>query len=152
MNYNEVMKEVERKLATMTEKEKAKWIQNIARVTQKHERIKFLDSLNDKQDYKTVIYDKDELEVWFGKVKDGEIYFECSGYEEHGESYWKREYVYAYYDVFEIGKNFTRAFQVAEDLLFQKKYKDASILYNNLFHMSFYVLDRDIEEWNELGL
>lgn len=152
MNYNEFMKAVDKTLSIMSEMEKTEWIHNMARITKEHERIAFLNSLNEKQDYYPVIYEKNWIKEWCRKVENEEIYFECSGYEEYGESYWDRDYMYDYYDIFEIGKDLLRAFQVAEDLLFQKEYEQASILYDCLCSLSFSVLDRDTEEWNELEL
>lgn len=46
MNYNEFIKAVDEKLATMDEREKEKWIHNLARTIQEDERCKFLNSLN----------------------------------------------------------------------------------------------------------
>lgn len=152
MNYNEFINAVEEKLSVMSEKYKTKWIYNKARTAKEHERIKFLNSLNYKQDYRPFIYEKDKIEEWCRKVEVGEIYFECNGYEEYGENYWDGDYVYDYYDVFGIINDLNKAFKVAEDLLFQKKHKESSILNNRLLNMSFYTLDRDTEEWNELDL
>lgn len=152
MNYNEFMKSVDKKLSVMSETEKTKWIHNMARTTKEHGRIVFLNSLNGKQDYCSVVYEKKEIEEWCRKIENEEIYFECIGYEEYGESYWDSDYVYDYYDTFEIGKDLLKAFQVAEDLLFQKEYEQASVLYDCLCSMSFPVLDRYTEEWNELEL
>lgn len=55
MNYNEFMKAVDKKLSVMSEMEKAKWIHNMARTTKEHERIEFLNSLDEKQNYDLVI-------------------------------------------------------------------------------------------------
>lgn len=60
--------------------------------------------------------------------------------------------MYDYYDVFGIRNDLNKAFKVAEDLLFQKEYKESSILNGRLLNMSFYILDRDTEEWDELDL
>lgn len=124
----------------------------MARTAKEHERIVFLNSLNEKQDYCLIIYEKKGIEEWCKKVENQGIYFECSGYEEYGERYWNSDYTYDYYDIFEIGKDLSRAFQVAEDLLFQKEYQQASELYDCLCKLSFSTLDRDTEEWNELEL
>jgi hypothetical protein len=110
MNYNEFMKAVDKKLSVMSETEKAKWIHDRARTTKEHERIKFINSLDEKQNNNLVISEKKWIEEWCRKVENEEIYFECSGYEEYGESYWDSD------DIFEIGKDLLRAFQVAEDL------------------------------------
>lgn len=95
---------------------------------------------------------KKEIEDWCRKIEEQEIYFECSGYEEYGESYWDSDYSYEYSDVFGIGKELSRAFQAAEDLLFQKDYQQSSELYDWLCSMPFPALDSDTEEWNELEL
>ncbi|PWA07901.1 hypothetical protein DCC39_15990 [Pueribacillus theae] len=151
MNYNEFMRAVDKKLSTMSEMEKTEWIHNLARTKKEHERISFLNSLDEKQGY-PAIADRKWIEDWCNKVENEEIYFECRGYEEYGESYWDSDYIYDYYDSFEIGKDLSTAFQVAEDLLFQKDYKQASELYDRLCRMTFNVLDTDTEEWDELGL
>ena len=41
---------------------------------------------------------------------------------------------------------------MAENLLFQRKYKEASVLYNLLLNLSFSALDIDAEEWSEMGI
>lgn len=152
MNYNEFMKSVDEKLATMSEKEKTKWIYNIARAVNEHDRSKFLNSLDEKREYRPAIYDKDELEEWCKKIEAGKIYFECNGYEEYGQDYWDNDFVYEYYDPFEIENKLSSTFKVAEDLLFQKEYKEASDLYELLLNMPFSVLDIDTEEWSEMGI
>lgn len=101
----------------------------MARTTNVNQRIIFLNSLTKKQDYCPDISIKKEikeLEDWCRKIEDAETYFECSGYEEYGESYWDSDYTYEYSDIFEIGKELSRAFQIAEDLLFQKEYQQAA--------------------------
>ncbi len=152
MNYNEFMNAVEKELSIMPEDDKIKWIYNKARTAKEHERIKFLNSLNHKQDYKQFIYEKDKIEEWCRKVEEGEVYFECSGYEEYGENYWDRDYVYDYYDSFGITNDLNKVLKVAEELLFQKEYKESSILNGRILNISFYTLDRDTEEWNDLDL
>ncbi|MEN8906227.1 MAG: hypothetical protein ABF289_09755 [Clostridiales bacterium] len=153
MNYNEFMKIVNNKLLIMTDIDKTKWIQNIARTTNKNERIKFLNSLSENKDIE--ISKKNEIqkiEKWCEKIESGEIYFECVGYEEYGESYWDRDYTYEYTDTFNIGETISRSFQVAEDVLFQKEYKEAAKLYELLFNLNFSVLENDIEEWRNIEL
>lgn len=152
MNYNEFMKSVDEKLATMSEKEKTKWIYNIARAVNEHDRSRFLNSIDGKKEYRLAIYDKDELEEWCKKIEAGKIYFECNGYEEYGQDYWDNDFVYEYYDPFEIENKLSSTFKVAEDLLFQKEYKQASDLYELLLNMHFSVLDIDTEEWSEMGI
>lgn len=95
---------------------------------------------------------KKEIEDWCRKVENEEIYFECSGYKVYGDSYWDSDYSYEYFDIFDIGKDLSRAFKVAEDLLYQKEYEQGSELYDSLCSMPFLTLDRDTDEWNELEL
>lgn len=151
MNYKEYMKSVEERLSIMTEEEKTKWIYNKARTAKEHERNMILNSLDEKQEFNPIIYEKDKIEKWCEKVEEGDIYFECSGYEEYSEYYyWQDNYVYNYYDPFGIVDDLYKAFQVAEDLLFQKEYKESWMLSNRLLNLSFFVSDRDTGEWNEL--
>lgn len=152
MNYKEFLKVVDEKLSTMSETKKNQWIHNLARTIKENERIAFLNSLQEKQVYCPVTSVKKEVEDWCRKIEEQEIYFECSGYEEYGESYWDSDYLYEYSDVFGIGKELSRAFQVAEDLLFQQEYQQASELYDWLCSMPFPTLDNDTGEWNELEL
>jgi len=152
VNYNEFLKAVDEKLTIMSETKKSQWIHNMARITKENERIAFLNSLQEKQDYCSVTSLKKEIEDWCIKIEEQEIYFECSGYEEYGGNYWDSDYSYEYSDVFGIGKELSRAFQIAEDLLFQKEYRQASELYDRLCSMPFPALDSDMEEWNELEL
>ncbi|MCK9268629.1 MAG: hypothetical protein M0P14_07950, partial [Alkaliphilus sp.] len=152
MNYNEFMKTIDKKLSAMSEQEKTIWIRNMARTTREHKRIEFLDSLDEKQKYSQIVYEKDGIEEWCEKIEDGEIYFECKGYEVYGENYWDNDYEYDYYDIFQINENLSKAYDVAKSLLFQKEYNEALLLYNRLLDLQFFVIDRDIEEYNEMEL
>lgn len=151
MNYNEFIKAVDEKLATMPESEKKKWIHNLARTIQEDERCKFLNSLNGENNSGEIIHDINEIQEWCEKIQNGDIYFECSYCEVYGENYW-REDSYEYYDTYEIGKRLTSAFQVAEDLLYQKEYEKALVLYSLLIGMIFQAYDSDSEETMELGI
>jgi len=152
VNYNEFLKAVDEKLSIMTETEKNQWIHNMARTTKEHKRTAFLESLLEEQACCPDNYIKKEIEDWCRKIEEQEIYFECSGYEEYGESYWDSDYSYEYSDAFGIGKELSRAFQATEDLLFQKEYKQASELYEKLCNMSFAAIDCDTGESQELEL
>ena len=149
MDYKEYMKTVEQKLSHMTEEEKTKWIYNKARTAKEHEIKEILNSLDGNPEYDPINYEKDKIKQWREKIEEGEIYFECSGYEEYGDSYWDSEYVYDYYDPFGIIDELYKAFQMAENLLLQKQYKDSRKLSECLLNMSFFVSDRDTEDWNE---
>ncbi len=151
MNYNEFIKAVDEKLASMPESEKEKWIHNLARTIQEDERCKFLNSLNAENNNGEIIHDIKEIQEWCEKIQNGDIHFECSYSEVYGENYW-RDDSYEYYDTYEIGKKLTSAFQVTEDLLYQKEYEKASVLYNLLLDMVFQAYDSDSEETMELGL
>ena len=149
MKYNDFMKAVEEKLSTMSEEEKTKWIYNKARIAKENERSKILNSLDDKIDYNPIIYEKDKIEQWCKKIEEGEIYFDCSGHEEYSEGYWDSDYVYDYYDPFEIIDGLYDAFLLVENLLFQKQYKESQKLNNRLLNMVFIVSDRDTGDCNE---
>ncbi|RQD67627.1 MAG: hypothetical protein D5S00_10070 [Tindallia sp. MSAO_Bac2] len=157
MNYNEFMKAVDKQLSAMSETEKTEWIHNVARTTDINQRDAFLDSLTKEQEYLPAVSvsiekEVEELEDWFRKVEEAEIYFECSGYEEYGEDYWDREYTYEYADIFEIGMTFERAFSIAEILLLNKKYQQAAVLYDLLCSVHFQAIDSDIGECSELEM
>lgn len=151
MNYNEFIKAVDEKLATMPESEKEKYIHNLARTIQEDERCKFLNSLNGENNSGEIIHDINEIQEWCEKIQNGDIYFECSYCEVYGENYW-RDDSYEYYDTYEIGKKLTSAFQVAEDLLYQKEYEKALGLYDLLIDMIFQAYDSDSEETMELEI
>ena len=105
MNYNEFIKAVDEKLSTMSEVDKSNWIHNIARTTDKSERIKFLNSLSENQDMDVSMKNEiKKIEEQCKKIESEEIYFECVGYEEYGENYWDRDYTYEYTDSYNIGK------------------------------------------------
>jgi hypothetical protein len=151
MNYNEFIKSVDVKLATMSDSEKEKWIHNLARTIQEDERCKFLNSLNGDNNCGEIIHDIKEIQEWCKKIQNGDIYFKCSYCEVYGENYW-RDDSYEYYDTYEIGKKLTSAFQVAEDLLYQKEYEKALGLYDLFIDMEFQAYDSDSEETMELGI
>ncbi len=150
MNYNEFMKAVEEKLSNMSEEERTKWIYNKARTAKENQRNEILNSLDKKSDNDPTIYEKHKIEQWCEKIEEGEIYFECSGYEVYGESYWDSDYEYDYYDPFGIIDELYKAFQVAEDLMHQREYKESQKLNNRLLNMPYFVSDRDTGDWNEL--
>jgi hypothetical protein len=151
MNYNEFIKEVDEKLSTMSESEKEKWIHNLARTIKENERCKFLNSLNGENNSGESIHDINEIQEWCKNIQNGDIYFECSYCELYDENYW-RDDSYEYYDTYEIGKKLISAFQVAEDLLYQKKYEKALGLYDLLINMIFQAYDSDSEETMELEI
>ncbi len=150
MNHKEFMKAVEEKLSKMSEEEKTKWIYNKARTAKENQRNEILNSLDKEPDYDPTIYEKHKIEQWCEKVEEGKIYFECSGYEVYGESYWDSDYEYDYYDTFGIIDELYKVFQVAEDLMHQRKYKESQKLNDRLLNMPYFVLDRDTGDWNEL--
>lgn len=150
MKYKDYMKAVEEKLSIMTGEDKSNWIYNKVRTAKEHERIKIINSLDMKLDFNLIIYEKDEMENWCKKVEEGDIYFECSGYEEYGDSYWDSDYVYDYYDPFGIKDELYQAFQIAEDLLLRREYEESQILNNRLLNLTFFVSDRNTGDWNEL--
>ena len=150
MNYNEFMKAVEEKLSNMSEEEKTKWIYNKARTTKETQRKELLNSLDKEPDYDPTIYEKHKIEQWCKKVEEGEIYFECSGYEVYSETYWDSDYEYDYYDPFKIIDSINDIFRISGDLLFQKQYIESQKLNNRLLNMSFLVSDRDTGDWSEL--
>lgn len=145
------MKAVEEKLSNMSEEEKTKWIYNKARTAKENQRNEILNSLDKEPDYDPTIYEKNKIEQWCEKVEEGEIYFECSGYEVYGESYWDSDYEYDYYDPFGIVDELYKAFQVAEDLMHQREYKESQKLNDRLLNMSYFVSDKDTGDWNELN-
>lgn len=152
MNYNEFIKAVDGKLDTMSNSEKGKWMHNLARSIKEHERKTFLDSLNGENNYvKTILHDIKGIKDWCEKIQDGDVNFECSYREEYGDNYWE-DYSYEYFDTHEIGIKLTKAFQTAEDLLYQKEYEQASELYNLLIGLRFQAYDNDAEETNELEI
>ncbi|WP_411680054.1 hypothetical protein [Clostridium thailandense] len=151
MNYNEFIKAVDEKLSTMSESEKEKWIHNLARTIQEDERCKFLNSLNGENNSVEIIQDIKEIQEWCEKIQNGDIYFECSYSEVYGENYW-RDDSYEYRDTYEIGKKLTSAFQIAEDLLYQKEYEKAFDIYQLLIDMVFQAYDSDSEETMDLGI
>ncbi len=93
-----------------------------------------------------------EIEEWCEKVENQDIHIECQSYEEYGESYWDRDWSYEYFDVFGMGNELSKAFQVAENLLSHKQYEQSLELYERLCCMSFMAMDNDAEEMFELDL
>lgn len=73
MNYNEFIKEVDEKVAIMTEREKEKWIHNLARIIKEDERDKFLDSLNDGNSPAKIVHNIKEIQDWCEKIQNGDI-------------------------------------------------------------------------------
>lgn len=149
MKYNDFIKAVKEKLSTMSEEDKTKWIYNNARIAKENERCKILNSLEGRIDYNPIIYEKDKIKEWCKKIEEGEIYFECSGYEDYSQGYWTSDYVYDYYDPFGIVKDLYNSFKMAEDRLYQKQYQESKGLNNLLLNLIFIVSDKDTGHCNE---
>lgn len=152
MNYKEFMEIVNKKLTSMSDSEKDSWIYNLARVTKEDKRIAFLNFTIDQPGEHLITPDVEWIGAFCEDIESGEIYFECTGYEVYGENYWDSDFKYDYFDEFKIGNDLLRAFQQAEELLYQKNYIQAAKLYESLCMMVFQTNERDAGEWDELEL
>lgn len=114
------MEIINQKLTSISDHEKNDWIYNLARVTEDNKRIAFLDSIIERLEVHPSTVDMDWIEVWRKNIESGKVYFECSGYEVYGESYWDSDFEYDYFDEFEITNDLLKAFQFAGELLYRK--------------------------------
>lgn len=69
---------------------------------------------------------------WCEEINEAELTLSCSGYEKYGESYWDSDWVYEYEDNCGIGKQIEAFYQLAEQCVYDKDYKTASIMYDEL--------------------
>ncbi|MCG5103206.1 hypothetical protein [Oceanobacillus alkalisoli] len=146
------MEIINKKLTSMSDSEKDNWIFNLARVTKEDKRNAFLSPIMNQSDQHLITADLEWIEALCEDIESGKVYFECTSYEVYGESYWDRDFKYDYFDEFRIGDDLLRAFQLTEELLYQKDYIQASKFYEMLCMMVFQINDGDTEEWEELEL
>lgn len=152
MNYKEFLNKIDKKLLEMSEKEKTALIHEFARITKEENRKAFLEIIENKNKNETKDYENqlNDMYSWFSKINNKEIYFECTG-DEIYDDYWHGEWVYEYSDKFKIGSKIENSLQIAENLLYQKNYKEAYKLYNTICMTLYSAIDIDCEETNELN-
>ncbi|WP_440897417.1 hypothetical protein ACS127_05450 [Amphibacillus sp. Q70] len=142
MNYRDFMKQVDEQLSNMSDEEKDNWIRDIARTTREKKRQFFLHSLMNKEKYVSILPDDtiNEIGAWCEKIENQDIYIECTGYETYEAGYYG-EWVDEYEDVFGIGEELSKAFQIARDLLYLKQYKQSQALFERLCSLEFQAVD-----------
>ena len=149
MNYKEFLNKVDNKLLEMSEKEKTALIHEFARITKEENRKAFLEIIENKVETKSYENQLNDIYSWFTKINNKEIYFECTGDEIYND-HWHGQWVYEYSDKFKIGSKIENSLQIAENLLYQKNYKEAYKLYNTICMTLYSAIDIDCEETNEL--
>lgn len=149
MNYKEFIEKVDKRLSDMSEDEKAKLIHNFARVTKQEDRKKFFEFMQSNYVDEKYEVEIKEINEWCQKIKDRKVYFECTGDEVYND-YYHGQWVYEYVDEYKIGETIENILQIAEKLVYQKKYKQAYELYETICMMSYSALDTDCEEFSEL--
>ena len=132
MDFKLFMDSVEQNLSQMkTEEELRSWIRNYARSIPEEERGSFLEQMQTRKSrsHQEILQ---ELTDWCEKIEEGEITLSCSGYEEYGRSWWDRDWITEYEDPMEIGPQLKRYYEEAEQAVYDRDYKSASLMYWNL--------------------
>ncbi|WP_130860657.1 hypothetical protein [Gracilibacillus phocaeensis] len=154
MNYRDFMDRIDQHLTEMSEQEKNEWILHVARTTKESQRGAFLDlfTTNEiKADYPSLSRIK-EIETWRDEVESQDIYLECSSYQIYDGDFWSDDWEYEYEDTFGMIEELEDAFQLANDLMFQKKYTESYTLFERLCSLSFAVIEEETGESFELTL
>lgn len=150
MNYKEFLDKIDKKLIEMSEKEKTALIHEFARITKEENREAFLEIIENKNETKNYENQLNDIYSWFSKINNKEIYFECT-VDEIYDDHWHGQWVYEYKDKFKIGSKIEHSLQIAENLLYQKNYKESYKLYNTICMTLYSAIDIYCEETNELN-
>lgn len=153
MEFKIFMKTVEQEIAKFkSESEIKEWLANYARTIPEKERESFLTHFQKRKErthnelLKTVT-------DWCQKIDNEEITLSYSEYESYGEGYWDRDWVTEYEDPAGIGKQLERFYDLAEQCVYDRDYKTASLIYWNLGTLQ--VAAESDEDWGdsvELGI
>lgn len=152
MNLKEYLKEVEECLFDMSETNKNKFILHQARILKESQREKFLDGLKNKEekvDYKQEIAD---FEQWIDQIREGDIFFVGEYEWDTGGNYGEPDEFMTYGDPQGISTTISSALKVATNLLYQKDYDEALIIYDRLLSSDFLMKNEEQEEYELFSL
>ncbi len=146
MDFKAYMHQVEKQILCMGEKDLKKWAINQARMVNKKDRNNFLNSFKEiDMDYKSQV---EGIVESCRKISEGELKLECS-YCETGEYdyyYHDAEYEYVYRDPNGIVEMMQKGFETAENMLDNKCYEEALIVYEALSYIEVEAYDEDGED------
>lgn len=152
MEFKLFMQKVEQEIEGIrTESELRDWIKNYARSIPEENRENFLEQFC-KRECKS---HEDELQEFYDfceKIEDWELTLSCSGYEEYGESYWDRDWVYEYSDPCGIGEKITHFYTLAERCIYDRDYTTANRIYGELCGLEVAADDEDSGDAIELSV
>lgn len=114
-----------------SEKELKEWLKNYARTIEEEKREGFLKQF-EKKKKQSHAEDKKAVIGWCEQIEDGELTLTCRGYEEYGESYWDSDWVYEYEDDCGIGRQIAVFYHLAEQCVYDRDYKTASLIFDKL--------------------
>lgn len=136
MDFKTFMHAIEQEIENFkSESELKEWLKNYARTINECERKDFLKQFGKRG---RISHEEDLQNVldWCQKVNDAELTLSSHGYEEYGDSYWDRDWVEEYEDPCGIGKQIEEFYQLAEQCVYDKDYKSASLIYWNIGMLS----------------
>ncbi len=151
MNYREFLNEIDKKLLEMSEQEKTHLLHEFARITKEENREAFLKIMEKQNKIEAKTYENqlNDIYNWFSKIDNKKIYFECTGDEVY-DDYHHGEWVYEYNDKFNIGNTLESFLHIAENLLYERNYKEACKLYSIICMTLYPAIDIIFEETNQL--
>lgn len=145
------MQQVESQLGQMTAEEMTAWIYQTARTQPTEERQLFLSSLtkkpNTSESSKELTAELNKINSWLVKIEEQDTHFDCYYDEEDWD-----EGTCTYEDTFELAPKLQQAFELADRLIFAKRYKEAAELLDWLCSIPFQAVDEEYGESQELEL
>ncbi len=75
------------------------------------------------------------LREWMNQIDEGELYLDVDEYEDYSDDYWDRDWITDYYDNQGICDKIGYMIRFAQDCVYDRKYQEASYLYEWLWEM-----------------
>lgn len=86
-----------------------------------------------------------QIRKWKKQIDEGELYLNTEEYEDYSDGYWDSEWITEYYDNQGIGDKLQYMIQFAKDCVDDRRYQEATELYEWLWKMSVFT-DSEYDE------
>lgn len=98
-----------------------------------------------------------QIEEWMRQIDEGELYLNADEYEDYSGGYWDSDFITEYYDNQGIGDKINTMLRFAKDCVNDRKYQEASLIYEWLWEMEVtadeeYIDPADLELLVEKGI
>lgn len=134
MDYKAFITSVEEHLKEMSEKQKTKWIYELARKTPKDQRCDFLNKLCGHTNIRCEL-SVEEINNWCDEIEEGNLYFDAEEY--YSDNDWNDQWEIIYHDKHKIVPFFEKAVRYAYQCLIKKEYQAAEVIINRLLSLEF---------------